>query len=66
MNIPGNTNDTVLPNAHLVNVYVNSSTSLLNSTPLAMGGTFRFNGLLFNDAGVFRMVSDQVNDGVTQ
>jgi hypothetical protein len=55
-----------LPNANVVNVYVNSGTSLLNATNLAVGQTFRFNGLLFNDAGVLRMVCDQVNDGVPQ
>ena len=60
------TTNLLLPHANVVTVYVNSSTSLLNTTQLAAGGTFRFNGLLFNDAGVLRMVADQVNDGVPQ
>jgi hypothetical protein len=55
-----------LPNANIVNVYVNSSTSLLNTTALAVGQTLRFDGLLFNDTGVLRMVCDQINDGVAQ
>ena len=57
---------TILPNAITVYVYTDAGTSLLNSRPLGVGGTFRFNGLLFNDSGVLRMVSDQVNDGVAQ
>ena len=66
MNIAGSVNSTSVSKPNLVNVYVNSSTALKNSAPLGLGGTFRFGGLLFDDAGVFRMVSDQVNDGVTQ
>jgi hypothetical protein len=57
---------TVLPHPNVIEVYVNSSTSLLNSTALGVGQTFRFNGLLFNDTGVFRMVCDQISDGVPQ
>jgi hypothetical protein len=60
------TTNLLLPHANVVTVYVNSSTSLLNTAQLAAGGTFRFNGLLFNDAGALRMVADQVNDGVPQ
>jgi hypothetical protein len=58
--------DKHIANANVVNVYVDSNTSLLNSNSLATGGTFRFHGLLFNDNGVFRMVTDQVTDGVPQ
>jgi hypothetical protein len=61
-----NTADTLLPNANVVHVYVDSSTSLLNSTTLGVGATFRFEGLLFNDNGVLRMACDQVNNGVPQ
>lgn len=55
-----------LNNAGNVVIYVPSSSSMLNTTPLAAGGTFRFDGLLFNDGGVLRMISDRVEDGVTQ
>lgn len=46
-------------------VYVDTSTQQLNSQPLAGGGTFRFNGLVFNDNGTLRMDCAQVNDGVS-
>jgi hypothetical protein len=45
-------------------VYTNSSTQLLNSTTVAVGVPFRFNGFLFNDNGTLRMVCAQVSDGV--
>jgi hypothetical protein len=45
-------------------VYTNSSTQLLNTTTLAVGFPFRFNGFLFNDNGTMRMVCAQVTDGV--
>ena len=61
---PGQT--TVLTNPSSVVVYVDSSTQLLNTTPLAMGSVLRFNGLLFNDNGTLRMDCAQVNDGVTE
>jgi hypothetical protein len=62
----GATVDTLLPNANVVHVYVDSSTSLLNTTTLGVGATFRFEGLLFNDNGVLRMACNQVNNGVPQ
>jgi hypothetical protein len=40
MNIPGNLVDTLLPNASVVYVYVDSSTSLLNSTALGSAVLF--------------------------
>jgi hypothetical protein len=46
-------------------VYVDTRTQQLNSQPLAGGGTFRFNGLVFNDNGTLRMDCAQVNDGVS-
>ena len=61
---PGQT--TVLTNPSSVVVYVDSSTQLLNTTPLAMGSVLRFNGLLFNDNGTVRMDCAQVNDGVAE
>jgi hypothetical protein len=67
MNSPaGPAVSTILPNATTVYVYTDASTSLLNSASLGVGSTFRFNGLLFNDAGTLRMVAGQVNDGVAQ
>jgi hypothetical protein len=57
---------TLLPGANVVMVYIDSDTALLNAAVPGVGGTFRFNGLLFNDKGVLRMVCDQVNDGVPQ
>jgi len=54
---------TVLTSPSTVIVYVDANTQMLNSTPLATGGVFRFNGLLFNDGGTLRMDCGQVNDG---
>lgn len=55
---------TLLTNPSQVEVYVDSSTQLLNSTPLAPGSLARFYGLVFNDNGTLRMDCAQVNDGV--
>lgn len=55
-----------LNNPSAVEVYVDSNTQLLNKQPLAVGGIFRFNGLLFNDAGTMRMDCGQVSDGVAE
>ena len=63
---PVNPNENPVSNPSIVNVYVNSGMSMLNTSQIATGGTFRFNGLLFDDGGVLRMVADQVNDGVAQ
>ena len=54
----------LLSNPSEVQVYVDTSTQLLNSQPLSSGGTFRFYGLVFNDNGTLRMDCVQVNDGV--
>ena len=59
---PGET--TVENNPSQVEVYVDSNTQLLNTQPLATGGTLRFYGLVFNDNGTLRMDCAQVNDGV--
>ncbi|MHB8216383.1 MAG: DUF5666 domain-containing protein [Candidatus Sulfotelmatobacter sp.] len=59
---PGQT--TLLNNPSQVEVYVDSSTQLLNTQPLAAGSTLRFYGLVFNDNGTLRMDCEQVNDGV--
>ena len=61
---PGQT--TVLQNPSVVEVYVDSSTELLNSNALAPGSVFRFNGLIFNDNGTLRMFCAQIRDGVPE
>jgi hypothetical protein len=59
---PGQT--TVENNPSQVEVYVDSSTQMLNTQALAAGSTLRFYGLVFNDNGTLRMDCAQVNDGV--
>jgi hypothetical protein len=55
---------TLLNNPSQVEVYVDSNTQMLNTQPLAAGGTLRFYGLVFNDNGTLRMDCAQVSDGV--
>ena len=55
---------TLLIQPNDVRVYVDGSTRMLNSDPVAVGSTFRFHGLVFNDQGVLRMDCGQINDGV--
>jgi hypothetical protein len=57
---------TSLTNPNSVQVYVNGSTQMLNSTPISIGNVARFQGLLFNDGGTLRMVCMQVSDGVAE
>jgi hypothetical protein len=59
---PGQT--TVENNPSQVEVYIDNSTQMLNTQPLAAGSTLRFYGLAFNDNGTLRMDCAQVNDGV--
>lgn len=61
---PGQT--TLLSNPNTVVVYADSSTQMLNSKSLAVGGVFRFYGLVFNDNGTLRMDCAQVSDGVAE
>jgi len=56
---------TALNNSSEMQVYVDSSAQMLNSQALAVNGTFRFYGLVFNDHGTLRMDCAQVNDGVS-
>lgn len=56
----------LLQNPNTVVVYVDSSVQMLNSTPLAVGNTLRFYGLVFNDNGTLKMDCAQIADGVTQ
>lgn len=55
---------TLLSNPSQMEVYVDSNTQQLNATPLGVGSTFRFYGLVFNDNGTLRMDCAQVSDGV--
>jgi hypothetical protein len=55
---------TLLTQPNQVQVYVDSSTRMLNSVPVAVGSTLRFYGLVFNNQGVLRMDCAQINDGV--
>lgn len=55
---------TLLTNPSIVEVYVDSSTQMLNSGALAVGNMQRFYGLVFNDNGTLRMDCAQVFDGV--
>jgi len=61
---PGQT--TLLTNPNTVVVYADSSTQMLNSSAVSVGGVFRFYGLVFNDNGTLRMDCAQVNDGVAE
>jgi hypothetical protein len=55
-----------ITNPNTVVVYAGSDTLMLNSTPVAIGGVIRFNGLIFNDNGALRMDCAQINDGVPE
>lgn len=61
---PGQT--TLLTEPNTVVVYADSSTQMLNSGAVSVGGLFRFYGLVFNDNGTLRMDCAQINDGVTE
>ena len=57
---------TLLTNPNIVVVYADSNTQKLNSNSLAVGGAFRFYGLVFNDSGTLSMDCVQINDGVAE
>lgn len=57
---------TTLTNPDTAVVYVDSNTQELNSSPVAVGSVFRFNGLVFNDHGTLRMDCAQISDGVAE
>lgn len=59
---PGQT--TLLTNPNTVVVYADAKTQMLNTSAIAVGGTVRFYGLVFNDNGTLRMDCAQVNDGM--
>ena len=52
-----------LTGATSVVVYIAANSQMANSTPIAVGSTVRFNGLLFNDAGTLRLVTVECHDG---
>ena len=57
---------TLLTNPNTIVVYADRHTQGRNAAVLAAGGIFRFNGLVFNDAGTLRMDCAQINDGVAE
>ena len=57
---------TVVQNPNQVEVYVSSTTRLLNTNSLTPGSVFRFSGLIFDDNGALRMDCSQINDGVPE
>jgi Domain of unknown function (DUF5666) len=61
---PGQT--TLLTDPNTVEVYADSNTQTLNTASPAVGGVFRFYGLVFNDNGTLRMDCAQMNDGVAE
>jgi hypothetical protein len=61
-------NDSIveLGGATNVVIYAESSTQMLNTSPIAVGGVARFYSLVFNDSGTLRMDCAQINDGVAE
>jgi uncharacterized protein DUF5666 len=55
---------TLLTNPNTVTVYADNNTQMLSAP--AVGGVFRFYGLVFNDNGSLKMDCAQVNDGVAE
>jgi hypothetical protein len=55
---------TLLTDANTVTVYADSNTQMLGAP--AVGGVFRFYGLVFDDNGTLKMDCAQVNDGVAE
>jgi len=54
---------TSLSGASTVVVYASSATAAMSSATIAVGSQVRFNGLIFNDSGTFRMVAAVCPDG---
>lgn len=55
-----------LANPDTIIVYADGSTRQMASSTIAIGSTYRFDGLIFNDNGTLRMDCDQIEDGVAQ
>lgn len=47
-------------------VYVDSSAQLLNTSPIAVGSLLRFRGVVFDDNGTLRMDCNLIRDGVPE
>jgi hypothetical protein len=54
---------TALSGASTVVVYASSATAAMSSSTITVGSQVRFNGLIFNDSGTFRMVAAVCPDG---
>jgi hypothetical protein len=54
---------TSLSGATTVTVYTSTATTGMSTTPIAVGSQVRFNGLVFNNSGVFSMVAAVCPDG---
>uniref|UniRef100_E6PYI8 DUF5666 domain-containing protein n=1 Tax=mine drainage metagenome TaxID=410659 RepID=E6PYI8_9ZZZZ len=63
--LPGSGSN-ALQNPNTIIVYADGSTQTQTSSAIAVGSTYRFNGLVFNDNGTLRMDCDAVYDGVAQ
>ena len=63
--LPGS-NSNSLQSPSTVVVYADASTRMQTSAAIAIGSTYRFNGLVFDDNGTLRMDSDAIDDGVAQ
>lgn len=64
--LAGQPSQPVLTSPNTVVVYADSNTQALDSSPVSVGGLFRFYGLIFNDNGTLRMDCAQVMDGVAE
>lgn len=53
-----------LNSPNIVTVYADKYAQSQTVVPIAMGGVYRFNGLVFNDNGALRMDCAQISDGV--
>ncbi len=47
-------------------VYADPNAHLLNTSPISVGGVFRFRGVIFDDNGTLRMDCNLVRDGVPE
>ena len=54
------------PPTNQIEVFVDSSTRVLTTSPVSMGSLLRFRGLVFDDNGTLRMDCNQINDGVPE
>ncbi len=55
---------THLDSPDIITVYVDKNARLQTAVPVAVGGIYRFNGLVFNDNGALRMDCARISDGV--